>query len=963
GIAEAKAGYRKIRFCAEQAKHDGLSHFWVDTCCINKADPVELQDAINSMFRWYRDATVCYVYLEDVSKFKRKAGHKQLECHWKQAFRESRWFNRGWTLQELIAPPIVQFFSAEGVQLGEKSGLEQLLHSITSINIRALQGAPLRQFNVEERLSWAKHRQTKRKEDKAYSLLGIFGIHMQANYGEGEENAFRRLEEEIRKASGDQHSLRDEQKLMLLDSLRFDQIDARHMTIKSAHAKTCKWLLNSPEYLDWLDSTKLDEHHGFLWIKGKPGTGKSTLMKFALANAKSTMKDKVVIAYFFNARGEDLEKSTVGTYRSLLLQLLERLPTLQCAFESLSLSASSISAERQWSVESLMMLLEQVINSLGESSVVCFVDALDECEEQQVRDMLAFFERIGELIVSTGTRFQVCFSSRHYPNITIRRGLRLVLEGQEGHTQDITNYVKSELKIGESKIAQQIRNDIQDKAEGVFMWVVLVVDILRKEYERGRIHVLRRRLQEIPTDLHKLFHDILTRDFRNKDELVLCIQWVLFAAKPLSPVQLYFAILAGFDINDIDVESDPEEIAKNAIRYILDASKGLTETTKSKFPKVQFIHESVRDFLLKENGLGTIWPDLQNNFRGRSHERLKQCCAAYLTLDVETALPIPYSPPKASSQRASDLRDSANSAFPFLEYAVQNVLYHADAAEAAHIAQEEFVRDFPLAHWIKLDNMFEKRQVRRHTHAMSMLYLLGERNLPNLIKSHPFAKSCFDIGEERYGPPFFAAVATGSKEAVRAFVDAFDSEGREDHKHAKYLQYYQDKDGRSLFGRDFKFSRKSGIFWSLMDSKLKAILSLVLTIPDIDVNAANKDRLTPLILAVENESKEMVEMLLNDSRVDANAPSLGLPPPLILAVEQGRNEMVKLLLSSSKVDVNVEDIIGGTPLFHAVQGGDKRIVELLLKTGKTDVDAKHSGTSAPLTIAVKQGNKEIVQLL
>ena len=151
-------------------------------------------------------------------------------------------------------------------------------------------------------------------------------------------------------------SLKEEQTRMLLDSLRFDQIDARQTTIKNAHARTCRWLLKNSKYLDWLDTTKLGEHHGFLWIKGKPGTGKSTLMKFALANARKTMKDRIVISFFFNARGENLEKSTLGTYRSLLLQLLQQLPALQWVFNSLGLLVSSINTCHQWSIESLKIL-------------------------------------------------------------------------------------------------------------------------------------------------------------------------------------------------------------------------------------------------------------------------------------------------------------------------------------------------------------------------------------------------------------------------------------------------------------------------------------------------------------------------------------------------------------------------------------------------------------------------------
>jgi hypothetical protein len=166
-----------------------------------------------------------------------------------------------------------------------------------------------------------------------------------------------------------------------LTSLKFKQIDARQMTIKTAQAKTCRWLLESKEHLDWLDTTKLNEHYGFLWIKGKAGTGKSTLMKFALAGAYARIKEKKVLSFFFNARGDELEKSTLGKYRSILLQLLEGLPTLQKVFETLSPSILSLSVDHGWKVEILKELLEQAIRRLGKSSVLCFIGALNECDE------------------------------------------------------------------------------------------------------------------------------------------------------------------------------------------------------------------------------------------------------------------------------------------------------------------------------------------------------------------------------------------------------------------------------------------------------------------------------------------------------------------------------------------------------------------------------------------------------
>jgi hypothetical protein len=117
------------------------------------------------------------------------------------AFRKCRWFTRGWTLQELIAPPSVEFFSLEGKRLGDKKSLERQVHEITGLALRALQGSALFEFSIAERMSWAENRETKREEDKAYSLLGIFDIHMPLIYGEGMKNAFRRLREEIDKCS------------------------------------------------------------------------------------------------------------------------------------------------------------------------------------------------------------------------------------------------------------------------------------------------------------------------------------------------------------------------------------------------------------------------------------------------------------------------------------------------------------------------------------------------------------------------------------------------------------------------------------------------------------------------------------------------------------------------------------------------------------------------------------------
>ncbi|PMD29952.1 HET-domain-containing protein [Hyaloscypha variabilis F] len=192
GNGMSKAGFGKIRFCGEQARRDGFSYFWVDTCCIDKSSSAELSEAINSMFSWYKNSAVCYVFIDDIIE------HKDLV--------RSRWITIGWTLQELIAPSKVEFYNSRWNLLGTKKTLQNVITSITGIQPDFLCGADLETASVAKKMSWAAKRTTTRVEDVAYSLLGIFDINMPLLYGEGIK-AFRRLQEEIIKLYPEDQSL------------------------------------------------------------------------------------------------------------------------------------------------------------------------------------------------------------------------------------------------------------------------------------------------------------------------------------------------------------------------------------------------------------------------------------------------------------------------------------------------------------------------------------------------------------------------------------------------------------------------------------------------------------------------------------------------------------------------------------------------------------------------------------
>ncbi|KAI5365711.1 hypothetical protein J4E82_011248 [Alternaria postmessia] len=196
---EKDEGYRKLEFCANQAAQDELQYFWIDTCCIDRWNNNERSKAINSMFQWYKGAARCYVFLSDVLVSTKTALAQRND--WEASFRASAWFTRGWTLQELIAPVSVEFFSREGHPIGDKASLDQLIHEITNIPLAALRNRPLHEFSTSERKRWAESRITTEEEDIVYCLLGILGVSMPTTYGEGEESARSRLQAEVEAAS------------------------------------------------------------------------------------------------------------------------------------------------------------------------------------------------------------------------------------------------------------------------------------------------------------------------------------------------------------------------------------------------------------------------------------------------------------------------------------------------------------------------------------------------------------------------------------------------------------------------------------------------------------------------------------------------------------------------------------------------------------------------------------------
>jgi hypothetical protein len=203
------------------------------------------------------------------------------------AFRSSRWFTRGWTLQELLAPGTVDFFSQEWEKLDDRASVKQLIYTITCISLKALDGAPLSQFSVNERLQWQEGRVTKREKDRAYSLQGSLGVELAPVYGEGPAGAFRRLMDEVNS------SKRCVQDIYSTDPR--DDMKRIEETKGGLLAESYRWVLDNTTFQQW----RQDLHSQLLWVKGDPGKGKTMLLCGIIDELHNLLPKTTLLAYFF----------------------------------------------------------------------------------------------------------------------------------------------------------------------------------------------------------------------------------------------------------------------------------------------------------------------------------------------------------------------------------------------------------------------------------------------------------------------------------------------------------------------------------------------------------------------------------------------------------------------------------------------------------------------------------------
>jgi ankyrin repeat protein len=668
--------------------------------------------------------------------------------------------------------------------------------------------------------------------------------------------------------------------------------------------------------------------HKFFWIKGKPGAGKSVLIKYLDQHVTRQLKKSRAIGlyFYFNARGTQLEKSFLGLYRSLLVQLVDVVPELAHELDTLNTN---------FDLPQLQSVLASAIRGLG-TQIWLFIDALDECREGDVQELIDFLDELHE------TELYVCFASRHYPIVEVPTELQLVLEEVDAHKQDLSTYVERLGLVGEELIRMQ--DDIVAKANGIFLWVVLVVGILQKDVKRARFHAMQSRLREIPEGLPALFKTIIFRDDEHKEEFLLCLRWILYARRPLTLKEWYFAMMSG--VVDGRLEWEEGVTDRRMETFLLSSSKGLAELTKGETITAQFIHESVRDFLVHQSGLEEICGE-RDSLESTAHEELKHCCFRGMVFDMPRQLEQRKSKKQLLTQEEHSL---LRARYPFAEYATTYVLHHADQAAIRSCQQHFLTNLFTTSGWIHRYSAFQKSKPDVYNEAPSLTYLCAERDLARLI---PQTSGALSPCAQRYRTPLIAAIVNSSWEVVRKFLNEMNvSNPDEVMTEMRSKPRFVLKADSSL-GVTWRWAIYNGLA-HLSKHLLSAHLS------EGGVDTSMTEYTNALLTASINGLAKVVQMLM-DAGADVNAQG-GHFGNALQAASQGGHEKVVEMLMDAGADVNAQGGHFGNALQAASQGGHEKVVEMLLAAG-ADVNAQGGHFGNALQAASQGGHEKVVEML
>lgn len=448
------------------------------------------------------------------------------------------------------------------------------------------------------------------------------------------------------------------------------------------------WIFQNESYRRWID-----EDCRLLWIKGKPGSGKSTIMKLILDSFTGEhFPDQLQLYFFFHRRGSQLQYTQLGMFRSLVHQLNCQVASVRTMFDMAwaekKRTQGTEAYARDWRLEELRDLFSKLLIAAAEKQKIrIFVDALDEAGEDAAKDLLYYFHALSNDISESQAHVCICFSCRRYPVFASHGGLEIWVDQE--NLDDITRYTVAELNMqlvkdtGHQKAVEILKRELIRKASGVFLWIALMIPIVTKDYNDGEfLQSILRRLEQVPSDLSQIYEYILTKvvDLEKRSRSLRFMQWIFFAERRLAGVSIVHALACDenpirwsqISVKDLDSTADTAQIEKS----VLSLSGGLAEIEHNDDDSyrwrsyVQFIHESVNDFWRKDR-FHCLGFDPKNDSIGEIHYALCAFCLDYSKLAFKM---VPWDEDR-------DVREKVANAFPFILYATTSWLAHAKKAE------------------------------------------------------------------------------------------------------------------------------------------------------------------------------------------------------------------------------------------------------------------------------------------
>lgn len=642
------------------------------------------------------------------------------------------------------------------------------------------------------------------------------------------------------------------------------------------------------------------------------------------ANNNANEDQHTFASYFFHGRSPNiLQKSPLGMVRSILYQLLDGDRGLCEEFMPLFLeNRKKHGPEFDWHFGELKTFLLDSVRQWGAKPVGLLIDALDECSDNEAQSVVSMLESLGRSAMESGKVLNICLSSRHYPNIRMHAAAELALDSQADHDEDIRKYVSSNLICNNTSIEQEVLR----KANHVFLWVELVVKMLNKAYIDGQVRKMEKLLREEPSDLNELYIRILTEGQTTQDlrECVLILQWVLFAKRTLSSKELHFAVLSGTEADELDAWNEQVETFQIIEKNITIVSRGLIEVREQKdhwgktMRTTQFIHESVKDFLLREGGLQRLDSSLSPQIIGNSNSRLAEYCLAYIMVyPIEImALKLTAGSTAIHPRKAGE---KLNGDFPFLDYAIQNVLFHANQAEAENVSQIPLLQLLQPSskEYQRMQLLAEKCDLGYWGRNTRLLHLAAHEGQYELVRvALDQLEADVNLLSGHYGTALHTATFKGSVGIVQLL-----------------LQHGADV---NLLDGEYGTASQAAAAGGYIE-----IVQLLLQ-HGTDVNLLGGRFGTALQAAAYSGAEDIARLLIR-KYADVNAKGGAYYTALHAAVWTGHVSVAKLLIENG-AEVNARSNEIGTPLFEVKRprwymGEETRekITELLVESGGVDL--------------------------